>query len=132
LRPCQTGFNQKVKAKVVSRLLPKNATIARIAHKHFETVAWVFTLITLISFVYTAYGAYNLAVYGTCDPTNPDSCIFTVDTGPGPCIEDDGTASLSGHSCVPCDCGDKELSCDAPEYAACEGDCNCVEGMCNS
>lgn len=130
LRPCQTGFNEKVRAKVVSKLLPRNAVIARFAHKHFETVAWIFTIILFVSLAYTAYGFYNLAVYGTCDPSDPNSCVFTVDTGP--CVADNETLTASGHSCIPCLCGDEEMHCDAPEYEACEGDCNCIKELCGT
>ena len=132
LRPCQTGFNQKVRAKVVSKLLPRNVTIARFANKHLEFVSWIFTIMLFVSLAYSAYGVYNLAVYGTCDPSDPDSCVFTVQHDEGPCVESDGTASFSGHNCVPCYCNGEELHCDAPEYAACNGDCICIEEMCNS
>ena len=125
LRPCQTGFNEKVRAKVVSKLLPRNAGVARFTHKYFEAIAWVFTIVMFVSLAYTAYGFYNLAVYGTCDPSDPDSCVFTIQDGTGPCVADG-----EGHTCAPCFCDGEEVHCDAPEYEACEGDCACIQDMC--
>jgi hypothetical protein len=131
LRPCKTEFNQRVRARVTSKLLAKSPKLARFAHKYFELVSWVFTLILFISLAYTAFGFYNLAVYGTCDPSDPNSCVFTVAHDQGPCVASNGTLSASGHSCLPCMCNGKEIHCDAPEYQACNGDCACVEEMCN-
>ena len=126
LRPCQTGFNDRVRARVVSKLLMRHAGLARFAHKRFELLSWVFTLVMFVSLSYTAYGFYNLAVYGTCDPSDPDSCVFTITDGQGPCVAVDG----EGHSCTPCLCNGEEINCDAPEYLACEGDCACIKEVC--
>ena len=130
LRPCQTGFNDKVKAKVVSKLLAKSPKAARFAHRHFEAISWIFTIMMFTSLAFSGYSLYNLAVYGTCDPSNPDSCVFTVSHDVGPCVVNDGTTEFSGHTCTPCECDGEQLTCEASEWQACEGDCACVEGMC--
>jgi hypothetical protein len=127
LRPCQTGFNDKVKAKVVSKLLKRHAGLARFAHRHFEAISWLFTIMMFSSMIYSGYSLYNLAVYGTCDLSNPDSCVFTVQHDVGPCVD---SGSVEAHACVPCLCNGEEIHCDAPEWQACDGDCACIEGMC--
>ena len=132
LRPCQTGFDDKVRAKVVSKLLQRNAAAARFTHKHFETLAWIFTILLFASLAYTTYSFYNLAVYGTCDPSDPGSCVFTVQHDKGPCVADNGTLSAAAHTCIPCLCNGEEIHCDAPEYQACGGNCACVEEMCRT
>jgi len=76
LRPCNTGFNEKVRAVITSKLMKRHMGLARFAHRHFEAISWVFTIVMFASLAYTAYGMYNLAVLGTCDPTNPENCIF--------------------------------------------------------
>jgi len=76
LRPCKTGFNEKVRAIVTGAIMKRHAGIARFTHKHFESISWVFTISLFVSLAYTAYGMYNLATVGTCDPANPDQCIF--------------------------------------------------------
>ncbi len=76
LRPCQTGFDQKMKTRVVSKLM-KFPKLARFTHKHFEFISWIFTIALFSSMAYTGYSIYNLAVHGTCDMQNPQNCVFT-------------------------------------------------------
>jgi len=88
LRPCNTGFNDKVRATVTSKLMTKHAGLARFTHKHFESISWVFTIVMFVSLAYTAYGFYNLAVLGTCDPANPENCVFNPGGDPNRVICD--------------------------------------------
>jgi len=75
LRPCETKFNQKVRAKVTAKLLKRHKGLARLTHRHFESISWVFTIILFISLAYTVYGLGNLVIYGTCDPVT-GNCVF--------------------------------------------------------
>jgi thiol-disulfide isomerase/thioredoxin len=75
-RACTTSFNEKVRATITSALMKRHMGLARFAHKHFEAISWVFTIIMFVSLAYTAYGFYNLATVGTCDPSNPENCVF--------------------------------------------------------
>ncbi len=120
LRPCNTTFNEKVKSKLVSKLMGRSRKIAAFTYSHFETISWIFTIAFFISLGFTIYSVYNLAVFGTCDPSDPGSCVFT--TG--------ATCSPAEH-CTPCVCDSAEISCDNPAYDACEGDCDCTE-ICSS
>lgn len=81
LRPCETNFDQKVKMKIVSKMFTKSPRLARFTMKHFELLSWILTILTIISLAYSIYSIYNLAIYGTCDITNPDQCIITEVTG---------------------------------------------------
>ncbi|MBM3303916.1 MAG: thioredoxin family protein [Candidatus Aenigmarchaeota archaeon] len=76
LRPCETGFDDKVKAVVTTALMSRHQGIARFTHRHFKALSWVFMLAFVFSLGYSAYSIYNLAVFGTCDPVHPDQCIF--------------------------------------------------------
>lgn len=91
LRPCTTGFDQKIKSKFISRLMsyPK---LARFTYRNFELLSWIFTILLFISSAYTVYSVYNLAVYHTCDPQHPENCVFT------PMFGDNKT--VSGNICV--------------------------------
>lgn len=98
LRPCKTGFNQKVRAKITSKLMGKSTGLARFTHKHFEALSWVFTVMLFVSLVVTAVSAYNLAVYGSCDP------------GSGACVFNPGAEEICGNpNCT--GCGTTEISC---------------------
>lgn len=81
LRPCKTGFNEAVKAKVTSKLMGRHPGFARFTHSHFEAISWAFTIILFISLAYSAYGAYNYVVYGTCDPLT-GNCAFNPMVNP--------------------------------------------------
>ncbi len=118
LRPCRTGFNEKVRAKVTSGLMKRSQRAGRLVHRHFEAISWVFTIIMFISLAYSAYGAYNLAVFGTCDPAHPETCVFNTE------LPQCGDAE-----CNPaehCFCDGVEVHCNEPIYEACGGDCACV------
>jgi hypothetical protein len=118
LRPCRTGFNEKVRAKVTSKLMKKSPGIARIAHKHFEVFSWAFTIMLLASLAYSVYGFYNIATIGTCDPANPDQCIFNPD------LPACGNPGCTGED--HCFCDGIEVGCKEQIFIDCDGDCACV------
>jgi hypothetical protein len=116
LRPCDTGFDQKVRSRVTSAIMKRHRGIARAVHRHFEAISWVFTISLFVSLFYTGYSVYNLASYGTCDPMNPDECVFNPDL---PVCE---IPECTGH----CWCNGVEVGCNDPLFEACDGDCSCV------
>ena len=81
-RPCNTGFDQKMKGKIVGKILARSPRAAGFVHKRFELISWFFTLLMLASFAYSAYSVYNLVVFGTCDPAHPENCVFTQGADP--------------------------------------------------
>ena len=112
LRPCRTEFNQKVKAKVTSKLMKKHAGAARFTMKHFESISWVFTVVFIVSLLLTVVGGYNLAVYGTCDPQNPETCIFNQDS-----------LQIQCHNCTPCLCDSQIVCTDETHDVSCTDVC---------
>jgi len=91
LRPCQTGFDQKMRSKVIAKLM-RFPRLARFTHKHFEAISWFFTITLFLSMGYSAYSIYNLATTGSCDPQHPENCIFTPMFG--------NNTNVSGNVCV--------------------------------
>ncbi|MBI5229385.1 thioredoxin family protein [Candidatus Micrarchaeota archaeon] len=75
LRPCVTGFDQRMKGEIVVRSFAVHPRIASFANKHFEVLSWIFMILMFLSFGYTVYGLYNLVTLGTCDPIS-GHCIF--------------------------------------------------------
>ncbi len=95
-RPCNTGFDKKMKAKTVGWLFKHNKTAAGAVHKHFELISWFFTLMFFASMIYSGYSVYNLVVLGTCDPSDPDNCMFNPQNPTGSvCIFEDHDLSTS-------------------------------------
>jgi hypothetical protein len=108
LRPCDTGFDRKMKMKLVGKLMTKNRKIAGFVFRHFELLSWGFTAIFFASLIITANSIYNLAVYGTCDPVN-NICIFSPQKPECTCVPGVTTCETAA------DCGP---------------DCTCIEGKC--
>ncbi len=126
LRKCETGFDRKMKAGIVSRLMNRSPAAAKEVHKHFELISWFFTITLLVSMFYTGLGAYNYAVYGNCNGPHSDGfCIYNpVGSGQTSC----GSEHCAREGCT---CGGMEENCTASNnYAACNGSCDCNKNVC--
>jgi len=120
LRKCNTAFDKKVKARVSAKVMKRNKALGGLVFKHFEAIGWVFTILLVVSLAYSSLSLYNLAVYGTCDLQQPDTCVFTASPGPSCGSEDCATEG--------CNC-DVE-GCEEPDFEACNGDCDCLKEVC--
>lgn len=77
LRPCNTGFNEKIKSQLVARLLNRSVFAARIFNKYFEVFSWAFLILTIVSTFYVVRGGYNYYLYGSCNGLNQSGfCAF--------------------------------------------------------
>lgn len=81
LRKCETGFDKKMKAGIVTKLMNRSPAAARAINRHFEIISWFFTITLLVSMYYTGFGAYNYAVYGNCNGSRGGFCIFNAVSG---------------------------------------------------
>lgn len=83
LRPCDTGMDDRIKAHFVSETLKYSPMAARLLNNHFTLVSWIFVILTIGSFAYSAYGVYNFYYYGNCDgPTSITGvCVLNDITG---------------------------------------------------
>ncbi len=43
LRPCDTGFDEKLKARILGSVIMRSETAARILNRNFELLSWVFS-----------------------------------------------------------------------------------------
>ena len=77
-RPCNTGFDQKMKAKLLGVVITRSESAARFLNKYFEIIAWVFILSMLAASIMFARGLYFFYTYGNCNgPKQQDAfCIF--------------------------------------------------------
>jgi hypothetical protein len=77
LRKCTTGFDRRVKAALVGRVMPTHPEAARLLHRHLEVIAWAFVLVFSGSGSYLGYGLYNFHHYGSCyGPVRRGFCVF--------------------------------------------------------
>lgn len=83
LRPCKTGFDQKVKTGVSSWFLKRNEKIGGFIFRRFEILSWIFVILFLASGIYAARGIYFYAKFGSCNPRKPETCIVNKFVPPG-------------------------------------------------
>ena len=77
IRPCNTGFKEEVKGKLLGFLLRKSPASARALNNHFELLAWMFFIISLVSAIWVGRGVYNFYYYGSCNGLNQSGfCAF--------------------------------------------------------
>jgi len=92
LRPCNTGFDQRMKGKVVGFLFKTNPKLAGVISKNFKVFSILLIVLMFVSFIYSGIAVYNLTMHGTCNPLEPDSCILTPTQVEAGCTCDsDGT-----------------------------------------
>ncbi|MEW6408051.1 MAG: thioredoxin domain-containing protein [Patescibacteria group bacterium] len=76
-RPCDTGFKEKIKGKLVGKLLDRSAFVARVFNRYFELISWIFFILMLGSTFYVVKGGYNYYLYGSCNGLNQSGfCIL--------------------------------------------------------
>jgi hypothetical protein len=77
LRPCDTGFDEKMKARILGRVITRSEAAARLLNKNFELLSWVFFILMLGSSVWVVSGSYVYYVTGSCSGLNRTAfCIF--------------------------------------------------------
>ncbi|MFZ2072449.1 MAG: DsbA family protein [Minisyncoccia bacterium] len=76
-RPCNTGFKEKIKGKLLAKLLKRSAFLAKLVNKHYEILSWIFFILMMGSTVWVFRGGYNFYVYGSCNGLNSSGfCAF--------------------------------------------------------
>ncbi len=70
LRPCTTGFNERIKAQILGKVLGKSEVAAKFLNKHFEIFSWVLFLTMIGSLFWTTKGLLNFYMYGSCNGLN--------------------------------------------------------------
>ncbi|MBN1169962.1 thioredoxin domain-containing protein [Candidatus Micrarchaeota archaeon] len=82
LKPCDTGLDDRIKSDIVSSVLRISPTAAKLTNTHFALFSWIFVILTVASFGYSAVGIYNFYFYGNCDgPQSIQACILNDLTG---------------------------------------------------
>lgn len=76
-RPCNTGFQDKIKGKILSKLIKRSIFLTRMVNKHYEILSWIFFVLMLGSTIWVFRGGYNFYVYGSCNGLNQTGfCAF--------------------------------------------------------
>jgi protein-disulfide isomerase len=76
-RPCNTGFKEKIKGKILSKIITRSTFLAKMVNKHYEILSWIFFILMVGSTIWSLQGGYNFYVYGSCNGLNSSSfCAF--------------------------------------------------------
>jgi len=93
LRPCNTAFKEKMKAKIIGKVLNRSALIAKFLNKNFELLSWILFLTTIASLFWTGKGLFNFYMYGSCNGLN-QSGFCALDP-----LGENNKVSTAGGSC---------------------------------
>ena len=106
-RPCDTGFDEKIKAKILGKTINYSEKFTRFLNKYFEAIAWVFFAVMVAASLFFFRGLYLFYTTGSCNGLNQTAfCAFdpsgknnTV-SAPGVCLipsaDSSQTMSLDG------------------------------------
>ncbi|HIH20661.1 TPA: thioredoxin domain-containing protein [Candidatus Micrarchaeota archaeon] len=84
LRPCESSFDERLKAQIVARTLSFSPSAARLVNNNFKALSWIFTIIFFASLAYSAFSAYNYWAYGNCNgPNSSQFCALDAVFNPG-------------------------------------------------
>lgn len=76
-RPCNTGFQEKIKGKILSKIVNRSVFLAKMVNKHYEILSWIFFILMVGSTFWVLRGGYNFYVYGSCNGLNASGfCAF--------------------------------------------------------
>jgi|SRR3989344_2633226 len=82
LRPCETGFDQRLKASITSKAMGLSPSIGKIVFKYFKQISWIFVFAFFASTAAVGYGIYNYWAFGNCNgPQSSAFCVFNEIAG---------------------------------------------------
>ena len=78
LKPCDTGFDQRVKSYVTAKLM-KFPAFAKFVYNNFNLLSGIFVLTFFLSIAGIGYGLYNYFAFGNCNgPQSSGFCIYNA------------------------------------------------------
>ena len=124
LKPCDSGLDKRLKSQITGKLIKRNSWLARFIFRHFEAISWFFTILMIVSIVYSGAGIYNFAIYGNCNgEDSQETCIYA---GLADTLKIDVECESPLCQNMGCEC-EGEIACLEGEGDLCEGGCN-IEG----
>lgn len=76
-RPCTTGFDEKMKAKILGAVIMRSEKLAGFISKYFEALAWFFFILLLSATIFTFRGLFLFYTTGSCNGLNQEAfCVF--------------------------------------------------------
>jgi len=115
IRKCTSGLDKRLKGQITGKLMNKSPKIARFTYKNFELISWTFTIIMVVSLVYSGIGVYNFVMYGNCNgEDSQETCVYN------------GLSDVFNNNNLKIDVGCKSPLCDNKD-CKCEREIDCQE-----
>lgn len=76
LRPCNSGLNEELKARITGPILRRNPRVGRHVLKRFEVYSWILVILTVLSIAGLAQGGVNYYLYGNCNGLAGGLCLL--------------------------------------------------------
>jgi hypothetical protein len=77
LRPCDTGFDVKIRSKILGKIITISPKAAKWVKKYFELLSWIFVVLSISSLVLFIRGIVFFYIYGSCNGLNSQGfCVF--------------------------------------------------------
>jgi len=77
LRPCNTGFDEKMKAKILGFVIVRSEGGARLLNRFFEPLSWAFFMLLMVSSIWSMRSLYLFYTSGSCNGLNQVGfCVF--------------------------------------------------------
>jgi protein-disulfide isomerase len=93
-RPCTTGFDEKMKARILGRVITRSERTAGFLNQHFELLSWIFFVILLAASAMFVRGVVLFYTTGSCNGANSTAfCVFD------PSGENTKTSTATGGAC---------------------------------
>lgn len=82
LRPCETGFDQRMKAGITSQFMKISPALGKFVFKYFKPLSWILVIAFFASSAAIGWGIYQYYLYGNCNgPQSTGFCIFNAVAG---------------------------------------------------
>ncbi len=92
LRPCDTKFDQEMKAKIAGAISKRSSLAGKFVYKRFNLLSWLMIIMLIGSAGSIGIAAYNTAAYGNCNgPNSTEPCIFSYIIGGNSTASADGS-----------------------------------------
>ncbi|HVN55263.1 MAG TPA: DsbA family protein [Anaerolineaceae bacterium] len=77
LRPCNTGFDEKMKARILGVVITRSEGAAMFLNRYFELLSWAFFILMLSSIIFSVRGLALFYTTGSCNGANSEAfCVF--------------------------------------------------------
>ena len=125
IRKCTSGLDKRLKSQITGKLMNKSPKIAKFTYKNFELISWTFTIILVMSLIYTGIGAYNFVMYGNCNGENSqEACVYNGLSNFFNNNELKINVGCESPLCQNKDCGcENEINCQEKEGDLCDKTC---------